>query len=85
MLISADEHAQTSVSEHGDRHCPRPAGGPDGAEAVRRAARGGRAAICRQNPSSEGAAPKVSAPVRRAHIPDTSAASSPRTGDLEGP
>jgi hypothetical protein len=54
VLISADEHAQTSVSEHGDRHCPRPAGGPDGAEAVRRAARGGRAAICRQNPSSRG-------------------------------
>ena len=25
-LISTDEHAQTSVSEHGDRHSPRPAG-----------------------------------------------------------
>jgi len=25
-LISADEHAQTSVSEHGDRHSPRAAG-----------------------------------------------------------
>jgi hypothetical protein len=23
---SADEHAQTNVSEHGDRHSPRPAG-----------------------------------------------------------
>ena len=33
----------------------------------------------------EGAARKVSASVRRAHIPDTSAASGPRTGDLEGP
>jgi hypothetical protein len=33
----------------------------------------------------EGAAGKVSAPVRRAYIPDTSAASGPRTGDLEGP
>ena len=25
-LFSADEHAQTSVSEHGDRHLPRPDG-----------------------------------------------------------
>jgi len=50
----ADEHAQTSVSEHGDRHSPRLAGAPDGAEAARRVARGGRAAICRQNPSSRG-------------------------------
>ena len=33
----------------------------------------------------EGAARKVSAPVRRACIPGTSAASGPRTGDLEGP
>ncbi len=33
----------------------------------------------------EGAARKVSASVRRACIPDTSAASGPRTGDLEGP
>ena len=33
----------------------------------------------------EGAARKVSASVRRAYIPDTSAASGPRTGDLEGP
>ena len=32
----------------------------------------------------EGAARQVSASVRRAYIPDTSAASSPRTGDLEG-
>jgi hypothetical protein len=32
----------------------------------------------------EGAARKVSASVRRAYIPDTSAASGPRTGDLEG-
>ena len=26
VLLSADEHAQTSGSEHGDRHSPRPAG-----------------------------------------------------------
>jgi hypothetical protein len=32
----------------------------------------------------EGAARKVSASVRRAYIPDISAASDPRTGDLEG-
>ncbi len=32
----------------------------------------------------EGAARKVSASVRRACIPDISAASGPRTGDLEG-
>jgi hypothetical protein len=47
-----DEYAQTSVSEHGDRHSPRPAGAPDGAEAARRVARVGRAAIRRQHPSS---------------------------------
>jgi hypothetical protein len=33
----------------------------------------------------EGAVRKVSASMRRAFIPDTSAASGPRTGDLEGP
>ena len=45
----------------------------------------GRAAICRQNQSPGGAARKVSAPVRPACIPDTSAASGPRSGNLEGP
>jgi hypothetical protein len=50
----ADEHAQTTVSEHGDRHSPSARRGPDGTEAARRVARGGRAAICRQNPSSRG-------------------------------
>jgi hypothetical protein len=49
-----DEHAQTSVTEHGDRHCPRPAGGPDGAEAARRVAQAGRATIRRRSPSSRG-------------------------------
>ena len=33
----------------------------------------------------EGGARKVSAPVRRAYIPDASAVSGPRTGNLEGP
>ena len=51
FLTSADEHAQTSVSEHGDRHSPRPAGGPGGAEAARRVAQAGRPTIRRQNPS----------------------------------
>jgi hypothetical protein len=54
LAQQADEHAQTSVSEHGDRHSTRPAGAPDGAEAARRVARGGRAAIDRQHPSSRG-------------------------------
>jgi short subunit dehydrogenase-like uncharacterized protein len=47
-LIGSDEHAQTSMSEHGLR----PAGGPDSAEAARRVARTARAAIRRQHPSS---------------------------------
>lgn len=51
---SADEHAQTSRSEHSDRHSPRLAGDPDGVEAARQVARRGPAAICRQNPSSRG-------------------------------
>jgi len=53
-LIGTHKHAQTSVSEHDDRHSPRPAGGPDAAEAARRVAQAGRAAIRRQNPSSRG-------------------------------
>jgi hypothetical protein len=74
---SADKHAQTSVSEHGDRHCPRPAGGRDGAEAARRVAQAGRATIRRRIRLPESAARKVSASVRRACIPDTYAASGP--------
>jgi hypothetical protein len=54
VKVQPDEHAQTSASEHGDRHSSQLAGGPDGAEAARRVARAGRAAICRQNPSSRG-------------------------------
>jgi hypothetical protein len=74
---SADEHAQTSVSEHGDRHCPGAAGGRDGAEAARRVAQAGRATIRRRIRLPEGAARKVSASVRRACVPDTYAASGP--------
>ena len=74
---SADEHAQTSVSEHGDRHFPRPAG-------IQAAAKqhAGLLELDAQ-PSAdrirlpEGAARKVSASVRRACIPDTYAASGP--------
>src|SRR5206468_582567 len=70
-LTGSDEHAQTSVSEHGDRHSPRPHRGQDGAEAARRVARELDA-----QPSAarirlpEGTARKVSASVRRACIPD---------------
>jgi hypothetical protein len=67
----ADEHAQTSVSEHGGCHSPRPAGCPDAAEA----ARPGLLELDAQPSAgrirlSEGAAGKVSASVRRACIPD---------------
>jgi hypothetical protein len=48
----ADEHAQTSEPEHGDRHSPRPAAGPDAAEAARRVAQAERAIIRSQQPSS---------------------------------
>jgi hypothetical protein len=51
-LTSADEHAQTSKSRTWRPPLPRPAGGPDAAEAARRVARAGRAAIRRQHPSS---------------------------------
>jgi len=69
VLTSSDEHAQTSVSEHGDRLCPRPAEDRDGAEAARRVAQAGRATIHRRIRLPEGAARKVSASVRRACIP----------------
>jgi hypothetical protein len=75
FLTSADEHAQTSVSEHGERHSPRPAGGSDSAEAARRVAQAGRATIRRRIRLREGAVRKVSASVRRTCIPDTYAAS----------
>ena len=73
----ADEHAQTSVSEHGDRHSPRPAGA--------QTAQKQHAGLLKLDaqPSAarirlpEGAARKVSASVQRAYIPDTYAASGP--------
>ena len=80
---SADGHAQTSVSEHGYRHCPRAAGG--------QTAEKQHAGLLKLDaqPSAvgirlpEGAARKVSASVRRACIPDTHAASG-SNGNLEG-
>jgi hypothetical protein len=42
------------VSERGDHHSPRPAGGPNGGEAARRVAQDGRSTIRRQNPTSRG-------------------------------
>jgi hypothetical protein len=82
--LNSDEHAQTSVSEHGDRHSPRPAGAQTAQKQY-----AGLLEVDAQPSAArihlpEGAARKVSALVRRAYIPDTSAASGPRTGDLEG-
>jgi hypothetical protein len=82
---SADEHAQTSVSEHRGRHSPRPAGGPDGAEQ-----HAGLPGLDTQPSGASirlpgGAARKVSAPVRRAHIPDTCAAPGPGPGTCKDP
>ena len=50
FLNSADEHAQTTRPEHGDRHSPPPRA--ETTQAARRVARCGRAAMRRQNPSS---------------------------------
>ena len=84
MLISADEHAQTSVSEHGHRHLPRPAG----AQTAQKQHAGlleldAQPSAARIRPP-EGAALKVSASVRRACIPDTYAASGPEPGTEGG-
>ena len=73
------------MSEHGDRHFPRLAG-PQTAQKQY----AGSLEVDAQPSAArihlpEGAARTVSASVRRAYIPDTSAASGPRTGDLEGP
>ena len=59
--------------------------GPRRRRAARRVARAGRPAIRRQHPSSRVAARKVSAPVRRAHIPDTRAAPGPGPGTWKDP
>jgi hypothetical protein len=68
---------KTSVSEHGDRHSPRPAG----AQTAQKQ-HAGSLEWTRNHPPPEsvfpeGAARKVAASVRRACIPDTYAASGP--------
>ena len=80
-----NQDGKGSVSEHGDRHSPRPAGAPDGAEAVRRVARGGRAAISRQNPSSRGCGAEGLCPGPASSHSGHLRGIGPRTGDLEGP
>ena len=86
ILISADEHAQTSRPEHGDhRHSL----GPPGPRR-RRSSTPGCPSWTRSHPPPasvfpEGAARKVSAPGRRAHIPDTYAASGPEPGTCKDP
>jgi len=72
------------VSEHDDA-TPRLAGGPDGVEAGRRVAWGGRAATCRQDPSCWGRGTEGlclgAASLHPGHLRGTR----PRTGNLEGP
>ena len=64
---------------------PRLAGGPEGVEAARRVARGGRAAICRQDPPPPRRGTEVSASVRRADLRDASAAPGPEPGTRKDP
>src|SRR6266480_5544309 len=52
VLISADEHAQTSESPNMATATPSARRGPDAAEAARQVARAGRAAIRRPHPFS---------------------------------
>jgi hypothetical protein len=77
LLTSADEHAQTSVSEHGAVS----ALGPPGAQTAQKQHAGllkaARATIRARIRFPEGAARKASASARRACIPDTYAASGP--------
>jgi hypothetical protein len=83
-LNSADEHAQTSVSEHGHRHLPRPAG----AQTAQKQHAGLLELDAQPSAARirlpEGAERKVPASVRRACIPDTYAASGPEPGTEGG-
>ena len=85
-LYSADEHPQP-VGPDMATATPLGSPGPDGAEAARRVARGDAQPSAARIRLPEGVARKVSASVRRAHIPDTYAASGPEPGtwNLEGP
>ena len=82
-LTSADEHAQTTRPEHGDRHSP-----PPRAQTAHKQHAGSLGVDAQPSAARirlrEGAARKVSASVRGAYIPDTYAASGPNR-DLEGP
>jgi hypothetical protein len=83
-LNSADEHDQTSVSEHGHRHLPRPAG----AQTAQKQHAGLLELDAQPSAARirlpEGAERKVPASVRRACIPDTYAASGPEPGTEGG-
>ena len=83
-LISADEHAQTSVS---NMATATPLG-PPGPQTAQKQHAGSLEVDAQPSAARihlpEGAARTVSASVRRAYIPGTSAASGPRTGNLEG-
>jgi len=85
VLISATGHAQTSVSEHGDHHSFRLAVGPGSTEAARRSLKVDAPPSAARIRLPGGAARKVSAPVRRADIRDTSAAPGPEPGTWKDP
>jgi hypothetical protein len=88
VLISADEHAQTSGAELGDRHSPRPAGAQTAQKQHAGVARAGHAAIRRQHPSSRGAQHRRSLPAAQgaaSSYPDTYAASGPGPGTWKDP
>src|SRR5437899_1950393 len=82
---SADEHTQTSVAEHGDRHSL----GLPGAQTAQEQHAGLLELDAQPSAARiglpEGAARKVSASVRRAYISDTCAASGPEPGTWKDP
>ena len=85
LLISADEHVQTTGPEHGDRHSPRPV--KEWRRSSTPGSRVGRAAIRSQHPSSrgrstEGLCPRPSA---ASSHPNTDAASGPEPGTWKHP
>jgi hypothetical protein len=89
---AASSHRQMGMSkpsgpEHGDRHSPRPARGPDSAGAARRVARVGRVAIRKPASVFSGAQHRRSLPGAGAASshPDTYAASGPGPGTWKDP
>jgi hypothetical protein len=81
---SADEHAQASVSEHGDGHSHRLGGAWTAQKQHAGWLEVGTQPSAARVHLPEGAGRKISASVRRAYIPDTPAASAP-SRDPEGP